>query len=86
MPRAVLATGPTGEKRRADVIANAVYVMRVATGEAEERTWMRPYAEVDASAESAQQDHYCGASSRGCQVKALEIGGLGGARTTTKRE
>ena len=28
--------GPNGEKRPADVIANAVRVMRVATGEAEE--------------------------------------------------
>jgi hypothetical protein len=31
MPR-----GPKGEKRPADVIGNAVHVMRVATGEAEE--------------------------------------------------
>ena len=28
--------GPNGEKRPADVVANAVHVMRVATGEAEE--------------------------------------------------
>ena len=28
--------GPKGEKRPADVVANAVHVMRVATGEAEE--------------------------------------------------
>ena len=28
--------GPNGEKRPTDVIANAVHVMRVATGEAEE--------------------------------------------------
>lgn len=28
--------GPHGEKRPADVIANAVHVMRVATGESEE--------------------------------------------------
>ena len=28
--------GPHGERRPADVIANAVHVMRVATGEAEE--------------------------------------------------
>ena len=28
--------GPNGEKRPADVIANAVHVMRVATGEVEE--------------------------------------------------
>jgi len=31
MPR-----GPTGEKRPADVIGNAVHVMRIATGEIEE--------------------------------------------------
>jgi hypothetical protein len=31
MPR-----GPKGEKRAADVIGNAVHVMRIATGEAEE--------------------------------------------------
>jgi hypothetical protein len=31
MPR-----GPKGEKRPADVIGNAVYVMRIATGEIEE--------------------------------------------------
>ena len=28
--------GPNGEKRPADVIANAVHVMRIATGEADE--------------------------------------------------
>ena len=28
--------GPNGEKRPADVIANAVHVMRIATGEVEE--------------------------------------------------
>jgi hypothetical protein len=32
MPR-----GPKGEKRPADVIGNAVHVMRVATGEIEEK-------------------------------------------------
>jgi hypothetical protein len=32
MPR-----GPKGEKRPADVIGNAVHVMRIATGEIEER-------------------------------------------------
>jgi hypothetical protein len=32
MPR-----GPKGEKRPADVIGNAVHVMRIATGEAEDR-------------------------------------------------
>ena len=31
-----MPTGPNGEKRPADVIANAVHMMRVATGEAEE--------------------------------------------------
>ena len=31
-----MPVGPNGEKRPADVIANAVHVMRVATGEAEE--------------------------------------------------
>jgi hypothetical protein len=33
MPR-----GPKGEKRPADVIGNAVHVMRLATGEIEEKT------------------------------------------------
>ena len=33
MPR-----GPRGEKRPADVIGNAVHIMRIATGEIEERT------------------------------------------------
>ena len=32
-----MPTGPTGEKRPADVIANAVLSMKIATGEAEER-------------------------------------------------
>ena len=31
-----MPTGPNGEKRPADVIANAVHMMRVATGETEE--------------------------------------------------
>lgn len=31
-----MPTGPQGEKRPADVIANAVHTMRVATGEADE--------------------------------------------------
>lgn len=31
-----MPTGPNGEKRPADVIANAVHVMRIATGEAQE--------------------------------------------------
>ncbi len=37
MPR-----GPRGEKRPADVIGNAVRVMRIATGEAEEDLGMVP--------------------------------------------
>ena len=36
-----MPVGPNGEKRPADVIANAVHVMRVATGEAEE-TYVNP--------------------------------------------
>lgn len=31
-----MPTGPNGEKRPADVIANAVHVMQIATGETEE--------------------------------------------------
>lgn len=31
-----MPTGPKGEKRPADVIANAVHVMQIATGEADE--------------------------------------------------
>ena len=31
-----MARGPRGEKRPADVIGNAVHVMRIATGEAED--------------------------------------------------
>ena len=31
-----MPTGPRGEKRPADVIANAVHMMRVVTGQAEE--------------------------------------------------
>ena len=31
-----MPTGPNGEKRPTDVIANAVHVMKVATGEIEE--------------------------------------------------
>lgn len=37
MPR-----GPKGEKRPADVIGNAVHVMRIATGEVEESTSEEP--------------------------------------------
>jgi hypothetical protein len=37
MPR-----GPKGEKRPADVIGNAVHVMRIATGDAEESTGKVP--------------------------------------------
>ncbi len=32
-----MPTGPEGEKRPADPIANAVHVMRVATGEVQEK-------------------------------------------------
>jgi hypothetical protein len=39
MPR-----GPKGEKRPADVIGNAVHVMRIATGEAEEDRGKAPIA------------------------------------------
>jgi hypothetical protein len=31
-----MATGPKGQKRPADVIANAVHVMRIATGDVDE--------------------------------------------------
>lgn len=34
--KAVMPTGPKGQKRPADVIGNAVRVMRIATGEEEE--------------------------------------------------
>jgi len=34
--------GPRGEKRPADVIGNAVHVMRIATGEAEEDRGVAP--------------------------------------------
>ena len=33
-----MPTGPKGEKRPADVIGNAIHVMRIATGEIEETT------------------------------------------------
>lgn len=39
-----MPTGPQGEKRPADVIANAVHTMRVATGEADEE-----YVDADKS-------------------------------------
>ena len=39
MPR-----GPKGEKRPADVIGNAVHVMKIATGEVEEKTEPRSAA------------------------------------------
>jgi hypothetical protein len=45
MPR-----GPKGEKRPADVIGNAVHVMRIATGEIEET----PTANLDAKAHGAK--------------------------------
>jgi hypothetical protein len=31
-----MPTGPKGEKRKADVIGNAVHIMRIATGEADD--------------------------------------------------
>ena len=34
--------GPKGEKRPADVVGNAVHVMRIATGEIEENTGEAP--------------------------------------------
>lgn len=34
--------GPQGQKRPADVIGNAVHVMRIATGEVEENTGSAP--------------------------------------------
>jgi len=37
MPR-----GPKGEKRPADVIGNAVHVMRIATGEVEDQDSLKP--------------------------------------------
>ena len=42
-----MPVGPNGEKRPADVIANAVHIMKVATGEIEET-----YVEPPHSAES----------------------------------
>ena len=33
-----MPTGPKGQKRKADVIGNAVHVMRIATGEVEDTT------------------------------------------------
>jgi hypothetical protein len=33
-----MPTGPKGQKRPADVIGNAIHVMRIATGEIEETT------------------------------------------------
>jgi hypothetical protein len=33
-----MPTGPKGEKRKADVIGNAVHVMRIATGEIDDAT------------------------------------------------
>jgi hypothetical protein len=34
----IMPTGPKGEKRKADVIGNAVHIMRIATGEVEDAT------------------------------------------------
>jgi len=33
-----MPTGPKGQKRKADVIGNAVHIMKIATGEVEEAT------------------------------------------------
>ena len=33
-----MPTGPKGEKRKADVIGNAVHIMRIATGEIDDAT------------------------------------------------
>jgi hypothetical protein len=38
--------GPQGQKRPADVIGNAVHVMRIATGEIEEKTASKEAAEL----------------------------------------
>lgn len=37
--------GPSGQKRKADVIGNAVLVMKIATGEAKETPKMKTVAE-----------------------------------------
>ena len=42
--------GPNGEKRPADVIANALRVAKIATGEAEESTSMRASNRADGRA------------------------------------
>jgi hypothetical protein len=34
----IMPKGPKGEKRKADVIGNAVHIMRIATGEVEDTT------------------------------------------------
>ena len=46
--------GPKGEKRPADVVRNAVHVMRVATGEIEEEY------ETDALPDGSVRLHRCG--------------------------
>src|SRR4051812_20408878 len=43
--------GPQGQKRPADVIGNAVHVMRIATGEVEEKS--QPKSAAKAGAQSA---------------------------------
>lgn len=45
-----MPTGPKGEKRPADVIGNAVRVMQVATGEAEEEHVEKPEKDEAAAA------------------------------------
>lgn len=52
MPR-----GPKGEKRPADVIGDAVHVMRVATGEAEDREASPARAKAGATGGAARASH-----------------------------
>ena len=58
MPR-----GPKGEKRPADVIGNAVHVMRIATGEIQENL-KEPFTKADAARHRSMAslfDHLVGA-------------------------
>ena len=50
--------GPKGEKRPADLIANAVRVMQIATGEAEE--------EIEGQADDGKDPAAQGAQEEGC--------------------
>ena len=54
-----MPTGPKGEKRPADVIANAVRVMRIATGEEEET--LEGEDGKDKAAQGARTEGWCGA-------------------------